>query len=180
MTVTEPMTMVTDYLLALQSVGMAISLARKSARSGGRRVGLWLAAFAVITLAAVAGGTAHGFRNPLGELWSPVWRLTVWSIAAGSVLLIAASIRSVRSPEASSASARREGVSWLKRGVVVSLVGLAVLVGKLSLHQHFNKNDLYHVIQMIGLYCLYRAAARLHGLDEAAPAAAVRARSMPR
>ncbi len=36
-----------------------------------------------------------------------------------------------------------------------------MLVAKLSLHQHVNQNDIYHVIQMGGLYCLYRGALNL-------------------
>ena len=33
-----------------------------------------------------------------------------------------------------------------------------------SLAEHFNHNDLYHVIQMVGLYCFYRGALALHEL----------------
>jgi Family of unknown function (DUF6962) len=165
LTLSEPMTMATDYLLAVLSVGIAISLARSAARSGGRRIELWVVAFAVLALAAVAGGTAHGFRSPLGESWSLVWRITVWSIAAGSALLIAAGIRSVLRSEATSASARRKGIAWLESAIAVSVAGLAILVGKLSLHENFNQNDLYHVVQMVGLYCLYRGAVLLHGLE---------------
>src|SRR3990172_11763109 len=87
MTVTEPGTMLTDYALALLCLFFAFSLHR---RSEGRKVGFWLAAFSVTALAALAGGTAHGFRILLGENWSTVWRITVSSIAVGSGLLIAA------------------------------------------------------------------------------------------
>jgi hypothetical protein len=159
------MTMATDYLLALLSAAIAIGIARKSARSGGRRVGLWVVAFAVIAVAAIAGGTAHGFRRPLGESWSGVWRLTVGSIALGSALLVAAGVVSARRSEASTPSERGRGIVWLKRAIAVSLLGLAVLVLRLSLHESFNQNDLYHVVQMVGLYCLYRGALSLHGLD---------------
>jgi Family of unknown function (DUF6962) len=168
MIVTEPMTMVTDYLIALMSLGIAISLVRRSARNGGRRVWVWVTAFGVVALAALAGGTAHGFRVPLGESWSLVWRVTLWSIGSGSVLLIVAGVASVKYSEASSPSFRRQGISWVKRAIAASLLGLAVLVAKLSLHPHFNQNDLYHVIQMFGLYCLYRGALLLHGLEEGA------------
>jgi hypothetical protein len=126
-------------------------------------MGLWVAAFSVTAFAALAGGTAHGFRIPLGESWGVVWRITVASIVAGSVLLIAAGIRSALRPEAEG-EARREGIRWLKRAIGVSLAGLAVLVSKLAPHPQFNHNDLYHVIQIAGLYCLYRGAFSLHGL----------------
>ena len=162
MTITEPMTMATDYALAALCLVLAVHLWTLS-----RRVGLWIAAFLVTALAAILGGTAHGFRIPLGEHWQVVWTLTVWSIAAGSVLLVAAGVRSVLRSDASSEAKRREGIRWLKWAIAVSLAGLAVLVTKLSIHEHFNKNDLYHLIQMGGLYCLYRGALRLHNLPSA-------------
>lgn len=165
MRVTEPATMLTDYALTLLCAWFAFSLWRRSGPSGGRRVGLWVAAFSVTALAALAGGTAHGFRVPLGETWGLVWRITVLSIAAGSALLIAAGVRSAVRPQAEHEEARREGIVWLKRAIGVSLAGLAVLVLKLSPHADFNHNDLYHVIQMGGLFCLYRGAVLLRGLQ---------------
>lgn len=154
--------MLTDYALALLCLYFVIALGKGSSRAGGRRVGLWTAAFLVTAVAATLGGTAHGFRIPLGESWAVVWNLTVAAIAGSSVLLIAAGVRSALRPEAANEAARARGITWLKRGIAVSLVGLAVLVGKLSLHEHFNHNDLYHVIQMGGLYCLFRGARSLH------------------
>jgi hypothetical protein len=164
MTISEPATLLTDYALAILSFVLAGSLRRRSNDAGGRKVGLWTAGFYVTALAALAGGTAHGFRIPLGESWASVWRLTVLSIAASSVLLIAAGTRSALRPESTSENARTEGVSWLKRAIAVTLAGLAVLVWKLAPHRHFNHNDLYHLIQMAGLFFLYRGAVRLHGL----------------
>ena len=164
MRITEPTTMLTDYALAGLCLYFAAALWSGSRQAGGRRVVLWIAAFLVTALAAFAGGTAHGFRLSLGERWDSVWTITVWSIGASSVLLITTGVRSVLRSEARDARGRSEGIRWLKRGIVVSLIGLAVLVGKLSIHEHFNKNDLYHLIQMGGLYCLYRGAAHLHNL----------------
>jgi hypothetical protein len=40
-------------------------------------------------------------------------------------------------------------------------------VQKVSLHQHFNHNDLYHVVQMVGLYGVYRGGRSLLDLDPA-------------
>jgi hypothetical protein len=162
MKVTEPATMLTDYALTLLCALFAFSLHRRS-RDG--KAGLWVAAFSVTALAALAGGTAHGFRVPLGASWSLVWKFTVVSITAGSALLIAAGTRSTMRPQAKDERARRQGILWLMRAIGVSLAGLTVLVLKLAPHPHFNHNDLYHVIQMGGLYCLYRGALLLHGLN---------------
>ena len=156
--------MLTDYALAALCLYFAAVLTGGSRRAGGRRVGLWIAAFLVTAVAALAGGTAHGFRGPLGERWDTVWMLTVWSIGASSVLLVTTGIRSVLRSETREATERSEGIRWLERGIVVTLVGLGVLIAKLSIHEHFNQNDLFHLIQMGGLYCLYRGALLLHGL----------------
>ena len=46
-------------------------------------------------------------------------------------------------------------------GVSVTLLGYVVQHSGLSVHRHFNHNDLYHVIQMAGLWLLYRGSVRL-------------------
>ncbi len=153
MVILEPVTMLTDYALAALCLWFTVALRRGSK--------LWVAAFLVTAIAALLGGTAHGFRVPLGDHWQRVWDLTWWSIAIGSVLLIAASTRSAVRRDATSDGARQEGLRWLEWAIAVSLVALLMLVAKLSLHQHFNENDIYHVIQMGGLFCLYRGALHL-------------------
>jgi len=45
-------------------------------------------------------------------------------------------------------------------------VGILLMVNKVSLHQHFNHNDVYHVVQIVGLYFFYKGAVLLHGLKE--------------
>lgn len=61
-------------------------------------------------------------------------------------------------------------VAWVRRrapaapalvlGIAVSGLGAAVQHFGLAPHERFNHNDLYHVIQMVGLYFLYRGGAR--------------------
>ncbi len=50
---------------------------------------------------------------------------------------------------------------WIAAGVVVSFLGAGVQLSGFALHEHFNHNDLYHVIQMAGLGLLYRGARHL-------------------
>ena len=45
---------------------------------------------------------------------------------------------------------------WLIAGVLVYILSAVIQQSDLDLHQHFNHNDLYHVVLMIGLYLLYR------------------------
>lgn len=162
--------MVTDYLLAAECVFFGWGLLARSRRAGRGSVGLWVLAFAVTAVAALAGGTAHGFRLYLGEAnWAVVWTITVWSIGSGALLLLFAGLRAALRPEADAPEDRRAGGSWLKKGIVVSAAGILLMVMDVSLHPHFNQNDLYHVVQMVGLYCFFRGAALLHGLARRPP-----------
>jgi hypothetical protein len=42
-------------------------------------------------------------------------------------------------------------------GILVSFAGALVQSSGFALHPHFNHNDLFHVIEIAGLYCFYRA-----------------------
>ncbi len=53
------------------------------------------------------------------------------------------------------------GGSWVAGGIVISFVAAGVQASGLGLHQHFNHNDLYHVIQMVGVCLLYRGGEHL-------------------
>ncbi|MCB1018948.1 MAG: hypothetical protein H6509_07110 [Bryobacterales bacterium] len=50
---------------------------------------------------------------------------------------------------------------WIAAGVVVSFVGAGVQMSGFALAEHFNHNDLYHVIQMAGLWLFWRGARRI-------------------
>ena len=53
------------------------------------------------------------------------------------------------------------GSGLVVAGILVSFAAAIIQRSGLTLHRHFNHNDLYHVIQMIGLYYLYRGAMML-------------------
>ena len=91
MTISEPATMATDYLLAVAGGFFAARLWRASRRHRSAAAGWWSAAFVTMALGAAAGGTHHGFAEPLGEAgrWL-TWRLTLYLLAATSFLLVAA------------------------------------------------------------------------------------------
>lgn len=165
--------MLTDYVLTVACVFFAASIVRRAGRRRRSRTGLWVAGFGTTAIAALAGGTAHGFRAPLGELWPWIWGATVVAIGVAAALLITAGLRSAFAPETVDERARVLGISWLRRAVGWTLVATAVVLAGVSFHRHFNQNDLYHVLQLVGLYCLYRGALELHNLEERDGAAGV-------
>ena len=65
--ISEPMTLATDYLLALAAAVIAASVLRTAGGQDARR--WWGVAFIALALGAALGGTHHGFR--LEALWKP-------------------------------------------------------------------------------------------------------------
>ena len=58
--ITEPMTMVTDYLLAAQCLVQPRVLSRRAPTMRLGSIPVWVAAFVGTAIAALAGGTVHG------------------------------------------------------------------------------------------------------------------------
>lgn len=56
---------------------------------------------------------------------------------------------------------REEGPRWILAGVVVSFAAAGIQQSGLKLHQNFNHNDLYHVIQMVAVYLFYKGGRLL-------------------
>jgi len=54
------------------------------------------------------------------------------------------------------------GSGWIIAGILVSFAAAGVQMSGFTLHKHFNHNDIYHVIQMVGMYLLYRGSLLLN------------------
>lgn len=50
---------------------------------------------------------------------------------------------------------------WILGGVAVSLIAAGIQAGRLALHEHFNHNDLYHVVQIAAMLLYYAGAKRM-------------------
>ena len=50
--------------------------------------------------------------------------------------------------------------AWVIAGVVVSFLAAGIQAAGIAPHPHFNHNDLYHVVQMVGTWMLYRGASQ--------------------
>ena len=59
------------------------------------------------------------------------------------------------------------GAGWILAGVVVTLFGAVVQQSGFALHTHFNYNDMFHLIQVVGLLLFFRGITRLKGQERA-------------
>jgi len=96
MPIAEPITLLTDYLLAVVAIGLGVRLA--AAATGSRARQLWSVAFVVGGCAALAGGAVHGLRpwlDPLLTAW--LWQCALLGSAlAGTLLLAGATLHALR------------------------------------------------------------------------------------
>jgi Family of unknown function (DUF6962) len=210
MNVTEPVTLFTDYLLAALTGSFAVLLLHAAGRTRQESQRLWAATFAASALAALLGGSWHGFHNLLPPVIAEgLWRTTTGMIGLAGLLLLLAALRAgldkpwrnwlVRialgkyllylvvvnlydsytvviadyAPNllavlvlslmrlTSAAFAR-----WSAAGVLVAFAAAAVQLSGLSLHRSFNHNDLYHLVQAVSFWLLYRAGLQLRDRDE--------------
>ena len=189
----EPTTVVTDYVLGAVSIFLSLRLVDASR--------FWALAFFALGLGALLGGTWHGFwQHDL------LWKATTLSVGGASFGMVAGSADAVTTGKlragliafasvklfayaawmlyhddfiwviADTASAllivailhawRFNG--WILSGVAVSvLAGLAQASG-FALHQRFNHNDLYHVLQIGAMFLFYRGV-RTYATDGRRP-----------
>ncbi|HYH06958.1 MAG TPA: hypothetical protein VEK11_07835 [Thermoanaerobaculia bacterium] len=172
MTIHEPMTLATDYLLTIAAAIFAWRLWRVNR--------LWALAFLFTAFGSFFGGTYHG-------LWQSafLWKPTVMSIGLASFFLLAAYFPRIAMIKlvaymswmifhddfvwviadygltlllvgAMQLVRRGPATRWILGSIVLSILGALVQMSRFSLHRHFNFNDLYHVIQLVALWMLYR------------------------
>lgn len=96
MTLTEPMTLLTDYVLAGVTGWLAWRLWRAHESQAARR--LWSAAFGALAAAAIAGGSHHGFALLLPEAaLAGLWKATIFSVGIASFGMLCGSATAVTS-----------------------------------------------------------------------------------
>jgi uncharacterized protein DUF6962 len=124
----------TSFLLA----AAAVTAAR---RGQARRV--WIILVAAKASAYMAMVTARPeFRWLVFEYGSTLVGIAAWQIA-----------RRFRPPA--------PGSAWILAGIAGAFVAALVQRSGLTLHEHFNHNDLYHVLQMGAAALLYRGSAAI-------------------
>src|SRR5262245_35446307 len=161
--------------LAFMATGIAAAVGGSLHGFGPRwsepaRARAWLATYAAIGLAnlfllaaAIRAFAPRAYRLPLLGLAG--FRLGVYLILLASHrdfryvvydlggTLLALVVLALLGRSESEAASR-----WVLIGVAVTFGGALVQLGDLRLHEHFNHNDLFHLIQIGGLFAFYRAA----------------------
>src|SRR5262249_38190710 len=97
MTISEPTTMITDYLLAGLALICGFRLWKSRATSGkgssSQPGDFWIFGFFFAGAAAIVGGTFHGFaRYQSLTFHRALWQTTVFLIAATATSMVAASL----------------------------------------------------------------------------------------
>ncbi|GAB4368501.1 MAG: hypothetical protein Kow00121_07680 [Elainellaceae cyanobacterium] len=92
MRITEPITMLTDYAIAIETLIFAVMLWRSEAQKQVS-VRCWAVALAAVGVAAFLGGTCHGFVVHLGRAWLiTLWQLMFYLLSLASFLMLSATV----------------------------------------------------------------------------------------
>ena len=206
MTMTEPVTLLTDYVLGILSLALAGILLRDGRRRQQVSPQLWAAAFLGMAGASFAGGTYHGLTLVLPEIAQQVlWKATVYAAGLASFFLLSAALVATVGPPLRTWLLGAAGLKFLvyaawmaghddfryvvydyapsmlavlglqavrfrhrptsarliTAGIVVAFGAAAIQQSGLTLHRHFNHNDLYHVVQMGAAWLLYKGGRLL-------------------
>ena len=207
MQITEPATLITDYLLGLVTFALALRLFKQSGGQPQNSIRLWSGALTAAAIAAFLGGSSHGFALHFSDFAKvAIWKATVYSIGLASFFMLSGTLfAAIANPLRklllglvllkfliyagwmvshdefkyvifdyapamlsvvllqlyAYSKWKHKSAPWLIAGVVVSFAAAGIQMSGFTLHQHFNHNDLYHVIQMGAIFLLYRGAGLL-------------------
>jgi uncharacterized membrane protein len=151
----DAITSITDYALAVASLGFAIAIGRSIGPHNRVSAWFWCAAFVAAAVAGAAGGTFHFLEANQGAARRPLWTTVLVSMGAFGAF-VTAGIHAAYVQ-------RKDGtVQWLVSGVAVTLIGAAVQRLRLPLSESLDHNGVYHLIQIVGLYFFYRCARTVH------------------
>ena len=78
----------------------------------------------------------------------------VYDYGSSMILILIFQVRALYKLQSSAAG-------WIVGGILLSFVGATIQQSGFSLHEHFNHNDLFHIVQMVAFYLLYRGGNAL-------------------
>ena len=127
---TEPVTMLTDYAIAVETIIFAVLLIRVKNVKKKTAIYFWAAAFMTIAIATILGGTYHGFQLYFKEATKIIlWKAVVYSLSISSFFMILGTVVSAVP-------------SWLHKLFLIIISFKSILYIHLTAH----KNNFYYVI----------------------------------
>ena len=177
----EPVTVLTDYALGVVSLvlgwklmvrarfwALAFLALGAAALLGGTWHGFWqderlwkatTLAVGVASFGMVAGSAVQTTSGPSSWLivvlaGVKLLAYSAWMLAHDDFIWVVADTASALLIVGALYLWRRKG--WLLAGVAVSVAAGLVQASGLALHEHFNHNDLYHVVQTAAMFLFYR------------------------
>jgi hypothetical protein len=200
----EPMTVLTDVLLAAAAIFGGVNIYRVSATP----VHLYFSlSFFLIAMGTLAGATIHAIRHTSLVRWVPLlWRITGIAVGTSVMAMLAATFYLILPADYADTlrwtvlglsmiyagyiwrdyrfrnvmifysifmafilgamalnyvSTGSPGAKLIVVGILISFGAAAVQRSGFKLARHFNHNDIYHVIQLVGLYFFYKGALLL-------------------
>jgi len=209
-TITEPVTMLTDYLITIFcTVFVILILGQTSNPAAYSLAGTLL----VTGLGAFLGGSSHGFKENLSETTDArLWKSSTLTIGLGATLFFVSAVLSSLANQfliylliviavieflgyAYWMSSHDDfyyvivnyaalmvivlilkliswlvydepSSLWLIGGVLVTFIASAFQALKIGIHpKYFNHNDVFHIIQLAGLFLVYQAALVITMID---------------
>jgi hypothetical protein len=152
-TISEPMTLVTDYLLGTVSEVCAVFLLKHSVALRQTSIRLWAFALMAAAMGSYVGGTYHGFQHALDPMVaSALWKATTISMGVASFFLLVSAIVA-----AFTGDDRR----WLIAGAVLKLV---IYVGWMLGHDEF-RFVIYDYGSTLAILLLLVVAGRTRGVE---------------
>ena len=199
--------MITDYLLGVWTLYLAFRLVREGRMLAQKSILFWGASFAATGIAALIGGTSHGFALYFGDVTKVIiWASTLYITGFISLFFLSAVIiGTIKNPLQKwliavtiakfilfavwifshlefkyviydyvpamvgvlilqvygKYSRGDRSAAWIISGILVSFGAAGIQQSGFTLHEHFNHNDLYHVIQMGAVFLLYKGGRLL-------------------
>jgi hypothetical protein len=170
----DPVALLTDSILGVAAWVFAARLWRANR--------MWALAFVFTGVGAVCGGVFHAF----GDQWLLLWKTTTFSVGLASFFLLAGADRRLQGLAVVKLVVYLSWMSghdafeyviadygltlillaffhpakkWVIGSIALSIAGALVQQTRFTIHERWlDFNDLYHFIQLVALWMLYRAA----------------------
>jgi len=147
--------MLTDYLIVMVCIYFGVVLYREARQITNKPKLLFGIGFLTAAVAALIGGTFHGFSlyfNQSAKI--ALWNTTVFFIGITGGFMVSGGI-------AAEQQSLKRSIRWLAFGIVITVVGFGIQQSGIQFSDHFNHNDLFHLIQIGAFFFLFKLAREL-------------------